>query len=367
MITRPLLFNQTIDAADHKARHSKFLTIAALGMLTMAFGNAAHQPAPKNRTRGQTRTYYIAADELDWDYAPSGTDQIHGEKFHFQDDPGSKGTLNPNATTYRKALFREYTDATFGTLKPRPDAWAHLGVLGPLIRAEVGDTITVVFKNNASRAYSIHPHGVFYTKDAEGAGYQDGSSDSDKKDDAVAPGGTYSYVWTVPERAGPTSAEGSTALWLYHSHVDAGFDRTAADHVRAGRPAIRTEAGGSGDITVEHNTVSANNSVCPEFEGFLPDLGGGGIVLAGSQHDTISHNLVTDNRGNTLFSGGIVLITNTLPNPDGSFDVSKDNLVARNRLSANEPADIVTDAASTPNVFVGNRCDTSIPDGLCSF
>jgi hypothetical protein len=127
------------------------------------------------------------------------------------------------------------------------------------------------------------------------------------------------------------------------------------------------EAGGSGDITVEHNTVSANNSVCPEFEGFLPDLGGGGIVLAGSQRDTISYNVVTDNRGNTLFSGGIVLITNTLPNPDGSFDVSKDNLVASNRLSGNEPADIVTDAGSTPNAFVRNRCDTSIPDGLCSF
>jgi len=127
------------------------------------------------------------------------------------------------------------------------------------------------------------------------------------------------------------------------------------------------EAGGSGHITVQHNRVSANNNVCPEFEGFLPDLGGGGIVLAGSQHDIIFGNIVTDNRGNTLFSGGIVLITNTLANPDGSFDVSKDNLVAWNRLNGNEPADIVTDAASTPNVFVRNRCDTSIPDGLCGF
>ena len=127
------------------------------------------------------------------------------------------------------------------------------------------------------------------------------------------------------------------------------------------------EAGGSGHITVQHNTASANNNVCPNFEGFLPDLGGGGIVLAGSQHDIIFQNVVTGNRGNTLFSGGIVLITNTLPNPDQSFDVSKDNLVALNRLSGNEPADVVTDAASTPNVFVRNRCDTSIPDGLCTF
>ena len=126
------------------------------------------------------------------------------------------------------------------------------------------------------------------------------------------------------------------------------------------------EAGGSGQITVQHNRVSANNNVCPNFEGFLPDLGGGGIVLAGSQHDIIFQNVVSDNRGNTLFSGGIVLITNTLPNPDGSFDVSKDNLVALNGLSGNEPADIVTDATSTPNVFVRNRCNTSIPDGLCA-
>jgi len=127
------------------------------------------------------------------------------------------------------------------------------------------------------------------------------------------------------------------------------------------------EAGGSGQITVQHNRVSANNNFCPVFEGFLPDLGGGGIVLAGSQHDIIFHNVVSDNRGKTLFSGGIVLITNTLANPDGSFDVSKDNLVALNRLSGNEPGDIVTDTTSTPNSLVRNRCDTSVPDGLCGF
>jgi hypothetical protein len=127
------------------------------------------------------------------------------------------------------------------------------------------------------------------------------------------------------------------------------------------------EAGGSGDITVQYNRVSANNNVCPEFEGFLPDLGGGGIVLAGSQHDIIFRNVVTHNRGNTLFSGGIVLITNTIQNPDGSFDVSKDNLVSLNGLIDNEPVDIVTDALSTPNFFFRNRCDTSIPDRLCSF
>jgi manganese oxidase len=66
---------------------------------------------------GQVRTYFVAADEVDWEYAPSRIDQITGEKFHFQDDPGSAGMLDPNTTMYRKVVFREYTDATFRTPK----------------------------------------------------------------------------------------------------------------------------------------------------------------------------------------------------------------------------------------------------------
>lgn len=31
---------------------------------------------------------------------------------------------------------------------------------GPMIHADVGDKVTVVFKNMASRPYSIHAHGV---------------------------------------------------------------------------------------------------------------------------------------------------------------------------------------------------------------
>jgi hypothetical protein len=123
--------------------------------------------------------------------------------------------------------------------------------------------------------------------------------------------------------------------------------------------------GGSGYVEVRNNTVSGNNRLCPAFEDFLPDLGGGGIVLAGSQHNTIFHNLVTDNRGSTGFSGGIVLVITPLANTAGTSDVSRDNRVVLNRLHGNEPADIVVDAESTPNDIVRNRCSTSIPDGLC--
>ena len=168
---------------------------------------------------GRVRTYYIAADEVDWDYVPGGRNEITETPFQdtafFVNAPS-----RPVSTVYKKMLYREYTDSSFRTLKPRPPEWAHLGFLGPLIRAEVGDTVKVVFRNNGDRPYSVHPHGVFYNKDSEGAPYGDGTSRADKHDDGVPPGETHVYVWPVPERAGPGPAEGSSVMWMYHSHTD---------------------------------------------------------------------------------------------------------------------------------------------------
>jgi hypothetical protein len=45
---------------------------------------------------------------------------------------------------YWKALFFEYTDGSFTIRKAKDE---HLGFLGPVIRAEVADTIKVTFKN----------------------------------------------------------------------------------------------------------------------------------------------------------------------------------------------------------------------------
>ncbi len=208
---------------------SRAAAVTALLLIQVPVAARQHHPGVHDTTTpaasGTTRTYYIAADEVDWDFAPSRTNQISGERYRLQGLPMSRGVLDPdNAFVYRKVVFREYTDANFDTVKPRADPWAHLGILGPLIRAEVGDTIKVVFRNHASRPYSVHPHGVFYDKQSEGTPYEDGTSGQDKADDAVAPGATWTYTWQVPERAGPAEGDGSTALWVYHSHVDEGRD-----------------------------------------------------------------------------------------------------------------------------------------------
>ncbi len=124
----------------------------------------------RSRESGRTRTYYIAADSVAWDYIPGGRDQIADHPYA---DSGFFRTVPPRpvSTVYQKVLYREYTDSTFRTLKPRPPEWAHLGFLGPVLHAEVGDTIRVVFRNNGPQPCSVHPHGVFYTKDSEGALY----------------------------------------------------------------------------------------------------------------------------------------------------------------------------------------------------
>ena len=168
-----------------------------------------------------TRIYYIAADEVDWDYAPGEErNLVTGQPY----DSVARVFVGNGPTDighiYRKAVYREYTDSSFTTLKARDPAWEHLGILGPLLRAVVGDTLRVVFLNRASFPASVHPHGVFYLKDSEGAPYADSTGGADKADDGVPTGGRHVYVWPVPERAGPGPGDYSSLMWMYHSHVN---------------------------------------------------------------------------------------------------------------------------------------------------
>jgi hephaestin len=170
--------------------------------------------------QGRERTYYIAADAVSWDYAATGRNAVTGAAFTGHDSVYVAGGPDRIGRVYKKSLYREYTDGSFAVLKGRPPAWAHLGMLGPVIHAEVGDSIKVVFRNNTPFPASMHPHGLFYDKASEGASYDDGTSGSDKADDAVAPGQTHTYLWRVPERAGPGPMDQSSVMWMYHSHVD---------------------------------------------------------------------------------------------------------------------------------------------------
>ncbi|TAL02983.1 MAG: copper oxidase [Rhodospirillaceae bacterium] len=170
------------------------------------------------------RIYYIAADEVAWDYAPSApTNPLTAAPF----TPSERIYIDQGKSRighiYLKAVYRAYTDGSFTTLKPRGASETHLGILGPIIRAEVGDTITVVFRNHTRLAVGIHPHGVRYDKASEGAHYAvgsvgDGTAEMPEAGAHVRPGGEYVYHWQVPEEAGPGPADPDSVIWLYHAH-----------------------------------------------------------------------------------------------------------------------------------------------------
>uniref|UniRef100_A0A8D0HPU9 Ceruloplasmin n=1 Tax=Sphenodon punctatus TaxID=8508 RepID=A0A8D0HPU9_SPHPU len=172
---------------------------------------------------GTTRIYYLGVREVEWNYAPKGKNVISGQSI--TNDPEAslflQSAKNRVGSIYKKSVYKQYSDATYSTEVPKP-AW--LGFLGPLIRAEVGDTIVVHLKNFARQPYTIHPHGVFYEKDSEGSLYPDMSSQNQRKDDAVPPGGNHTYTWTVPEDHGPTADDPTCLTWIYHSHTDAPRD-----------------------------------------------------------------------------------------------------------------------------------------------
>ena len=172
---------------------------------------------------GNVRTHYIAAEEIDWDYAPSGWDNWLSVPIHLspraQDADYTSTSLG---TKWRKAVYRGYTDASFVEKTEEP-AWQ--GLQGPTIRAEVGDMVEILFTNKMSTHYaSMHSMGLSYSKANEGSIYEFGNDTHTA--DAVPPGGCVLYKWVVPESAAPSKGEPATTH-AYHSFISVQEDFNA--------------------------------------------------------------------------------------------------------------------------------------------
>jgi hypothetical protein len=86
---------------------------------------------PPSGSSGRESLYYIAADEVVWDYAPSYPDNpIMGEPFGSEESVYLKQGDDRIGRRYLKAVYREYTDGSFSTLKDalfRGELPRHLG------------------------------------------------------------------------------------------------------------------------------------------------------------------------------------------------------------------------------------------------
>ena len=69
---------------------------------------------------GVVRRYYVSADPVVWDYAPTGRNQITGKSF----DSDARTFVAPGpgriGSRYLKCMYRAYTDASFAPRQQRP-------------------------------------------------------------------------------------------------------------------------------------------------------------------------------------------------------------------------------------------------------
>lgn len=167
----------------------------------------------------RTRHYYIAAEPVEWDFTPLGSDPICGL------------TPSPDVLSRHrvpKVRYIQYVDGTFTTRVP---AAPRLGILGPVLRGVVGDYLEITFWNRTALPLSMHAHGVKYDKDSEGTYYgrsqqltllekgSKGQGLGSGLGAAIGPNARFNYVWYLDENSGPLPSEPSSKAWLYHSHV----------------------------------------------------------------------------------------------------------------------------------------------------
>uniref|UniRef100_A0A671RSP7 Coagulation factor VIII-like n=1 Tax=Sinocyclocheilus anshuiensis TaxID=1608454 RepID=A0A671RSP7_9TELE len=153
-------------------------------------------------TESRFRSYYIAAEEIMWDYGINKPAQLIKPR-----DMG-RG-MRKYFPAYKKVVFRAYQDRDFKHPIKRGELDEHLGIMGPVLKAEINDVLTVVFKNLASRPYSFHLHGVY-----------DKTQGSFIPGDPVPPGEERVYNWRISRRQGPSVSEFDCKAGAYYSDVN---------------------------------------------------------------------------------------------------------------------------------------------------
>jgi FtsP/CotA-like multicopper oxidase with cupredoxin domain len=156
---------------------------------------------------GKTRTYYIQAQKEDWDFGPGGYHPCTLKNYSIRYAVYNVRTNVTVGPVYKKAFYRQYTDASFSSRTVEP---AYHGMMGPLITAEAGDTLVIVLKNTLEFDINLSPSGGLIITGAE----------DPTEGDAVPPGTTYTYTWHVPDAAGPGPHDLSTVAYAYSSTVD---------------------------------------------------------------------------------------------------------------------------------------------------
>jgi FtsP/CotA-like multicopper oxidase with cupredoxin domain len=141
---------------------------------------------------GNRKEYWIAAEPRRWNIIPANKNGRKRDQMLNQ-------TINKGKTSFDAYAYRPYSPNFGEPLGPAT-------VPGPTLDATVGDTVVVHFRNRCPVPVTMHPHGLFYSNEMDGA-YKGYWTD---------PGGfvqtdqEFTYVWECPE--------GTQGSWIYHDH-----------------------------------------------------------------------------------------------------------------------------------------------------
>lgn len=164
------------------------------GAGTVATATAVSASPARATQVSRTREYWIAAVPVTWNLVPNGRDAIANQGYESSD------------TVIRTVVYRAYTPHW---RRPLASDHAGAGIDGPLLRAEVGDTLLVHFKNldTLRRApHSMHFHGLHYAFNSDGS-YIPGYS---ARGANVRVGESFTYRLEV--------GRDSVGVWPYHDH-----------------------------------------------------------------------------------------------------------------------------------------------------
>ena len=146
---------------------------------------------------GTLREYWIQVDSFPHNAVPTGIDAMSGSLYA------------PNQCSFGALGYRAFSPNWQNPLPGNDDIGPNTGIPGPTIRAKVGDTIRIHFRNNDLHfgfPHSIHAHGVAYDPESDGAWIWA----EQPQGSAVTVGDSYTYEYTV--------LPGSVGTWPYHDH-----------------------------------------------------------------------------------------------------------------------------------------------------
>ena len=141
---------------------------------------------------GNRKEYWIQAEPTIWNIIPNNKNGVKRDQMMNQ-------RIKKGKTKFQAYAYRPYSADFAQPLGPAT-------VPGPLIDATVGDTVVVHFRNTCPVPVTMHPHGIFYANEMDGA-YKGYYTD---------PGGfvqtnrEFTYVWECHE--------GTQGTWIYHDH-----------------------------------------------------------------------------------------------------------------------------------------------------